>query len=35
MIVSGSMSKDVEVIGVIFLYQIFDQMTKLKTQIER
>lgn len=35
MVLSGSGAKDVEVSGVVFLYQIFDTMTKLKTQIER
>ena len=35
MVLSGTGAKDVEVSGIVFLYQIFDTMTKLKTQIER
>jgi hypothetical protein len=34
MIYSNS-AKEAEVLGVVFLYQIFDQMTRLKERIER
>lgn len=35
MIYSNTAAKDVEVSGVVFLYQIFEQMTRLKDKIER
>jgi hypothetical protein len=33
MVYSNNAAKEVEVSGVVFLYQIFDQMTRLKDKI--
>jgi hypothetical protein len=35
MILSGTNAKEVEVIGVVFLYQLFGEMATFKTRIER
>lgn len=33
MVYSNTAGKDVEVVGVIYLYQIFEQLTRLKSRI--
>lgn len=33
MVYSNSGAKDVEVVGVVYLYQIFEQLTRLKSRI--
>lgn len=35
MVLSGNNAKEVEVIGVVFLYQLFGEMAKFKKIIER